>query len=302
MKALLVLLFLFALPTAWAQNAAFEGFVYDEQGQPIEGVSVRVLSRGIPRANTDAEGYFSLSGVLPNDSLLVSHIVYGRAVVGVDNQKRMVIKLSNTKRTLLPVAIVDYSTQGLPPSPLRTFFGTDTLFRVEEQPAMYPGGAMELVRFLAKTISYPTEAAENNIEGVVEISFVINKNGDPRNLKIGKSPGYGCSEEVTKAVLTMPRWFQGIQNSKSVEVSFTLTVDFVLKKKPFEKGIVEPPEFQNPNPLFVLNGVVMKEYYSLNRLNQSSIDRIEIEKGKAATDQFGEQGQNGIISITTYRD
>lgn len=302
MKTFLVLLTLFTLPTAWAQNAAFEGFVYDEQGQPIEGVSVRVLNRGTSHANTDAGGYFSLSGVLPDDSLLVSHIVYGRLVVGVDKQKRMVIKLSNTERTLLPVAIVDYSTQGLPPVPLRTPFGTDTLFQVPEQPAMYPGGAMELVRFLAKTITYPDEAAENNIQGIVEISFVINKNGDPRKLQIVKSPGFGCSEEVMKAVLTMPRWFQGIQNRKSVEVSFTLSVDFVLKKKPYEKGTVESPEFQNPNPLFVLNGVVMEEYYSLNRLNQSSIDRIEIVKGKAATDQFGEQGQNGIISITTYKD
>ncbi len=300
MKAILLLLL--TLPAAWAQTFALEGFVFDEQEGPIEGASIKVLYRGEPSVLSDATGYFSLSEVQANDTLLVSHIAYGHMRVGVSDQKRMVVKLSQTKRALLPISIVDYSTENDPPAPLRTLFGTDTLFRVSEQPAMFPGGAMELVRFLAKTIEYPREATENDIQGAVDISFVINKNGDPRRIQISGSPGYGCDEEVMKAVLSMPRWFQGIQNGKAVEVSFTLRVNFDLKNKPYDKVSVELPEFENPNPLFVLNGTIMKDYYSLNRLNQSSIDRIEIMKGKAATDQFGEPGQNGVITITTYKE
>ncbi len=61
------------------------------------------------------------------------------------------------------------------------------------------------VQFLAKTINYPAEATKNEIEGVVEISFIVNKNGDIRSPRITRSLGYGCDEEVIKAVVNMPR-------------------------------------------------------------------------------------------------
>ncbi len=302
MKAILFLLAFFSVAIASAQNTAFEGFMYDEEGKPVEYAYVRALNKDNLYTETDTVGHFSLSGVAVGDSLLVSSLAHGRTVVVVQNPKRIIIKLSLTKQALLPITLVDYSTKGLPSPPLRTIFGSDTLFKVPEQSAMYPGGAMELVRFLAKTITYPTEAAENNIQGLVEISFVINKNGDPRSLKIIKSLGYGCDEEVMKAVLTMPRWYQGIQNSKAVEASITLPIHFSLKQNPDLKTIPERLDTGQSDPLFILNGVVMKEYYALNHVNSNRIDRIEIIKGKAGVDQFGEQGQNGIISITTFKD
>ncbi|MBU1820073.1 MAG: TonB family protein [Bacteroidetes bacterium] len=303
MKALLLLALLLSLTyPALAQGNTFEGFVYDEQGKPIESAFVRVQNQGNINTFSDKTGYFSLLQVQGNDSLVVSHVSYGRVTISVDDQKRRIIQLAREEQSLLPITLVSYSVQ--PRSDARhltNFRGDSLVTKIFAGSPIYPGGSMEMLRFLAMSITYPAEAAENGIQGVVEISFVVNKNGDTRSPRILKSLGYGCDEEVIKAVLSMPRWSPGIQNDRGVEVSFTLPVLFVLKENR-DKYALQSENARRPDPVFMLNDVVMKEYGSLNRLNRSSIDRIEILKGKPATDQFGEQGQNGIILITTKKE
>lgn len=298
MKAILLLLF--TLPAAWAQNTAFEGFVYDEQERPIEDVMVQVLNMGRSHAMTDATGYFSLSEVHADDSLVVDHVAYQRLHVAVDGQKRIVVRLPRSGDKLLSFTMIDYSTRNDPAVPIRNMFG-----EIEKpgmvslrMPPIYPGGDLDLVQFLAKNITYPTEAARNDIQGVVEIAFVINKNGDTRSPRITKSLGYGCDEKVTKAVLNMPRWIPGIQNGKTVDVPFTLPIWFAMKAKPGESSGADSVGVPKTDPVFILHGKVVKGKEIGDGLQGFGIKKLEVFKGKAAIDRFGEQGQNGIILIT----
>ncbi|MCB0528929.1 MAG: TonB family protein [Lewinellaceae bacterium] len=92
----------------------------------------------------------------------------------------------------------------------------------------FPGGERELLVYLAKNIQYPPPARENNIQGVVVLSFVVSKNGSVQEVQIVKDIGGGCGKEAVRVVQTMPKWNPGEANGHPVKVRFTLPVRFRL--------------------------------------------------------------------------
>ncbi len=57
-----------------------------------------------------------------------------------------------------------------------------------------------IFKFLGSNISYPVEAARNNISGMVIVYFVITKEGKMDSLKVTTCPEYGLREEALWAV------------------------------------------------------------------------------------------------------
>lgn len=101
---------------------------------------------------------------------------------------------------------------------------------VEILPA-YPGGQNALDNFVLKNLEYPENAVENNIEGVVTVSFAVDEAGKVSNPKIvGKPIGYGLEEAVLSAVNKMPVWTPGIIKGKNVKTYYTLPVNFKLEQ------------------------------------------------------------------------
>lgn len=217
----------------------------------------------------------------------------------------MVVKLAVQPVALTPVSVVAY------PSPALTleamfedifmFKGDSIMGRIFALPTGYPKGEMEMIRFLAETVDYPLEARENKAEGTIEVSFVVNKRGYVRMPIITKSLGYGCDEEVLKAVLSMPTFVPAIQNNKTVEMSFKLAINFSLKQNPMASAAIQFPDTLSQGPVFIWNDTVYKDYQKLGGLHPSIIKNIEIIKGKPAIDQFGEPGRDGVVLITTKK-
>lgn len=94
----------------------------------------------------------------------------------------------------------------------------------------YPGGDGALVSFFQNNIEYPQEAAENGVEGTVNISFLVDENGkisypmtNPPRL------GYGLEEEAMRVFNKMPKWTPGSLKGKNVKTRFTLPVTFQLQ-------------------------------------------------------------------------
>jgi len=58
-------------------------------------------------------------------------------------------------------------------------------------PPSYPGGLKALDIFLRNTVKYPKQATENNTQGTVQVSFIIEKDGSIGNFRIdrGKEDG-----------------------------------------------------------------------------------------------------------------
>ncbi|MBK9636495.1 MAG: TonB family protein [Bacteroidetes bacterium] len=99
---------------------------------------------------------------------------------------------------------------------------------VEEMP-QFPGGVNEMLKYLKNNIKYPIDAREANITGVVYLSFIVDKEGEIKNIEILKGIGGGCEEEAVRVVKKMSKWNPGKQNGKAVNVQFKLPVSFTLR-------------------------------------------------------------------------
>jgi protein TonB len=96
-------------------------------------------------------------------------------------------------------------------------------------PPTFGSGEKDLLAYLAGNIRYPELARENGIEGVVVLTFVVDKDGQVRDVKIVKDIGGGCGKEAVRVAQGMPRWRPGEAAGHPVKVRFTLPVKFQLK-------------------------------------------------------------------------
>ena len=102
------------------------------------------------------------------------------------------------------------------------------IITVQKRPA-FPGGENDLLKYLAENIKYPPLARENNIQGTVAITFIVEKDGRISNAQIVKEIGGGCGKEAMRVVQSMPNWIPGEASGHPVKVRFTLPVRFRLQ-------------------------------------------------------------------------
>jgi protein TonB len=98
---------------------------------------------------------------------------------------------------------------------------------VEKLPA-FPGGEAAFGNYLSKNIRYPPVAKENNTQGRVILSFVVERDGSLTDIKVLHDIGGGCGPEAVRVLSKSPHWTPGIQNGKKVRVAYTMPVNFTL--------------------------------------------------------------------------
>ena len=99
---------------------------------------------------------------------------------------------------------------------------------VEDMPA-YPGGELEMRKYLGKSSKYPQMAQDAGIQGTVFLTFEVDKDGKIKDVKVLRGIGGGCDEEAIRVVKAMPQWSPGKQRGKPVRVQFNLPVKFTLR-------------------------------------------------------------------------
>ena len=100
--------------------------------------------------------------------------------------------------------------------------------RADKMPE-YPGGEAALSKFVESNISYPQNAIDQDTEGTVNVSFIIDEKGKVTNpVATGKTAGNGLDEEAIKIVKQMPAWKPGTVKGKPVKTRLLLPVTFKL--------------------------------------------------------------------------
>ena len=75
--------------------------------------------------------------------------------------------------------------------------------------------------YIANNLHLPFKKEDKQIDGIVELSFDINKKGRPENIKIEKSLCKSCDEEAIRLVKEGPRWKKSKKNIRAgVSVPF----------------------------------------------------------------------------------
>lgn len=102
----------------------------------------------------------------------------------------------------------------------------------------------KLVNFIAGELQYPKEAADEGLEGMVLVSFVVSENGDIMMPEVKRDIGGKCGEEALRVVSLMPKWIPGTQDGEAVKVRFNLPINFRLKNKNKEEPIDETAQYK----------------------------------------------------------
>ena len=119
--------------------------------------------------------------------------------------------------------------QMLVTEPVKPKVEENKVFEYVEQMPSFPGGTGALMQYLSKNIKYPPFAEENNIQGRVICSFVVERDGSVSDIRIKRSVDPSLDKEAMRVVSAMPKWIPGRQNGQMVRVKYTLPVTFRLQ-------------------------------------------------------------------------
>lgn len=92
-----------------------------------------------------------------------------------------------------------------------------TFIKVEIE-SEYPGGPTAWQRYLNKNFHYPEDAASNEIQGVVMIQFIVDKEGNVSEVQAISGPEEGgLREEAVRVIRKSGLWIPAIQNGRKVK-------------------------------------------------------------------------------------
>ena len=96
----------------------------------------------------------------------------------------------------------------------------------EIMPSFMNGDIYAFRAWVQQNVKFPQIALENNIQGRVVLSFVIDKDGRLTNIEVLQAPDRSLAEEAVRVLNKSPKWSPGKQRNQTVRVKFTLPVDF----------------------------------------------------------------------------
>lgn len=114
-------------------------------------------------------------------------------------------------------------------SPIATDMKDNPLnFHVVEDLPQFPGGAVELMKWLTRNLQYPAQAQQQKIQGKVVVQFIVGKDGAVSGLKVVKSLHPACDREALRVLRMMPRWKPGIQHDRPCRTMVCIPIIFKL--------------------------------------------------------------------------
>jgi periplasmic protein TonB len=101
---------------------------------------------------------------------------------------------------------------------------------VPEMP-VFPGGEEARKDFINDHFVYPEPSKENNMDGTVFVSFVVNENGEVDKVKIERGIDPYIDKEAIRVVSLFPDWIPGKQNGNAVKVKLIIPIKLTLANK-----------------------------------------------------------------------
>lgn len=179
----------------------------------------------------------------------------------------------------------------------------------DKQPE-FPGGIKQFYEYLSKSIKYPKMAQENNIQGKVFLSFIVEKNGFLTDVKITRGLGSGCDEEALRVIGESPSWNPGLQNGNPIRVKYNINVNFNLSgninkepksdlnKEEIKTVIGFRLNHKKVDPLVLVDNVNM-DFKDLMKISPNKIASMVVLKSAFAILKYGEKATQGVILVQT---
>ncbi len=101
-------------------------------------------------------------------------------------------------------------------------------FRVVEQLPEFPGGAVELMKWLTKNLHYPLAAQQQRRQGKVVAQFIVNTDGSLSDFRIVNSVSPDLDREAMRVLRLMPPWKAGQHEQKPCRTMVCIPIVFKL--------------------------------------------------------------------------
>ena len=115
--------------------------------------------------------------------------------------------------------------------------GEEDVFMVVDESPEFPGGTSALMGYLRDNMVVPDTCRENNIQGRVLVTFIVEKDGSITKPVVVKSVNHLLDAEALRLVSAMPKWKPGRQNGEVQRVKYTIPVNF---RKDYYKNLAIP--------------------------------------------------------------
>ncbi|MBR5959334.1 MAG: M56 family metallopeptidase [Salinivirgaceae bacterium] len=92
----------------------------------------------------------------------------------------------------------------------------------------FPGGELEMRKYIANHIVYPEYAKKNRIEGTVIVSFDVDHKGNVSGVGIVKSVHESLDNAAIEVIKSMPKWSPALYHNTKVRTSFDIPINFKL--------------------------------------------------------------------------
>jgi len=102
-------------------------------------------------------------------------------------------------------------------------------FQYDEMP-QYPGGELEMRKFIEQNVRYPKEAKDKGIFGKVYVRFVLKSDGEINQVLIARSVDPLLDAEALRVVKLFPRWIPVKQDENPNTIWYTIPFNFVIDK------------------------------------------------------------------------
>lgn len=195
------------------KTVTIEGFVKNSSQKPIQGAIISIQGTG-RKVLSDEIGLFRIEADY-------NHPITIRA-------ERMENRLLNITTFLQhpdePYTVIMYRKN------------STRIYSVVEEMPEYPGGMKAFVNYLKRKLVYPPQAKKENLEGVVAVQFVVEKDGRITSPTVVRSLRADMDSAALTAIRNMPNWIPAREHGMRVRCKYSVPVQFKIERpKPAPK-------------------------------------------------------------------
>ena len=195
------------------KTVTIEGFVKDSSQKPIQGAVVSIQGTG-RRVLSDEIGLFRIEADY-------NHPITIRAERMENRSLNITTFLQHPDE---PYTVIMYRKN------------STRIYSVVEEMPEYPGGMKAFVNYLKRKLVYPPQAKKENLEGVVAVQFVVEKDGRITSPTIVRSLRADMDSAALTAIRNMPNWIPAREHGMRVRCKYSVPVQFKIERpKPAPK-------------------------------------------------------------------
>jgi TonB family protein len=206
--------------TAFLQTTRITGKIIDESSRPVANAAI--LIAGSERGTvTNLTGAFEIADAPLSGTLVIKHPDFEtRQIPIAKSVGEYLISLKTRPQTL---AMRMKAQSKLLKKDVEANQGSESGSSIRLDRWPYFRG---LNKFLANNLKYPEEALQSGVQGPVQVSFLIDEEGNISSGRIIKSPGIELDEEALRLVRIMPKWTPAQKDGKPIAVWYTISIQF----------------------------------------------------------------------------